>query len=887
VKKVFLIVTLGVILLLTGGYYLYNFYFFKKLAQPWDIVPANALFVYESDECVSCREDLTQSPVWQVIDKASFQSKPVDLSQSLRTFLSSKNGLIVSLHATKKDDFDLIFFAPLNKTDSAFLQTDVNKNKYATSRRELNGIEIHEVAKSKQMFSWAVVNGVWVGSFTSFLIEDVVRTAESNSGFKKHVASTQQLPRIKGDAGNLYIQLSNFSDWLSVFSNESTSLTKSFGRSSVLDIKTEEGNVALNGLSTDSSGISKYVLSIFHNQSPVSFNLKHLISDRALSLHSFGVSEGLLFERDLASYVKSNSSSTGDSLVWLQQKAGIDLKALYQNIDDEIGVCFLESSEKRKLSKVVIIETHDPTVWLQSFEKLSQKLSIDTIFFERHADYEIREVPVFRFPEKLLWPLVSGFNQCFYTSIGKYILMAEDPDELKRFLNDIDDDNTWGKSVSYNKFLESTLLESNISIYVNTPKIWNLLSANLQPKWQQFVKENRNLLQSFQQSAIQFSHLNNSYYTNVLLQYKPVQSANRTGKRTSSKMATNFASNISGVYAVRNHINRDNELLVQDSLNDLSLVSDEGTVLWKIAIGDRIVTDIVQIDFYGNGKLQYFFATRDALHVIDRLGNYVTPYPLFVPGTNIAHASVIDYDHTKKYRFLVADIAGRMRMFDKDGENLEGWDPKDAGGALAVAPQHHRIKGKDYILAIRKDGIVHLMNRRGEDVRNFPLKLDAKVAGDYFLERGKTISDTYFTVISSDGYRIKFNVEGKIQSKETLLKTSVTTQFALVKEINEKNYLIVQRDSKQFNLLDESGRKLISNESIGPGLPVISYYDFGSGKEYVSVTDTEQGQTFVYDGTGNLLTTPPLECTFIKIGVASDDVRLFVARGNQLIIQPL
>jgi hypothetical protein len=118
-------------------------------------------------------------------------------------------------------------------------------------------------------------------------------------------------------------------------------------------------------------------------------------------------------------------------------------------------------------------------------------------------------------------------------------------------------------------------------------------------------------------------------------------------------------------------------------------------------------------------------------------------------------------------------------MFDKNGSNLEGWNPKDIGGPLLFAPKHHRIKGKDYIIAIRKDGQVHLTNRRGEEVNRFPIKLETQINGNYFLEKGNSINDTYFTVVSGDGYRIRFTIDGKIQSRETLLKTSVNSKFGL------------------------------------------------------------------------------------------------------------
>ena len=107
-----------------------------------------------------------------------------------------------------------------------------------------------------------------------------------------------------------------------------------------------------------------------------------------------------------------------------------------------------------------------------------------------------------------------------------------------------------------------------------------------------------------------------------------------------------FSEPIQRLHAVKSHVSQANEILIQDSLNDLSLVTMEGKVLWKIPVGDQITSDIEQIDFYANGKLQYLFATHDAIHIIDRLGNYVPRYPLYLKGKDIADLSVVDYDNS-------------------------------------------------------------------------------------------------------------------------------------------------------------------------------------------------------------------------------------------------
>jgi hypothetical protein len=883
-----LLLTLGLVLLMVGGYFVYTKVITPNPVSTWDFVPKNALIVYETDQCSEC-VDIDNSPIATLLEKAALQDKPDSLSQSIKNILR-RTGLLVSAHATRKDNFDFIYFIPQIKDPSELLPASYDSKNYRSSSREFNGIKINEIKFEKEVFSWLLIENTWVGSFTPFLIEDVIRTFKSpDSGFKGSIKTVEKLPRITGDGGNIFINLRHLGNLTSLFSAVSSPLTQLLGHSAMLDLKVDNSSLVLNGFSVDSVRTSDYILSIFHNQGPVSFNLSHLISERAIWVNSFGISDGSLFNQDLSAFRKNQKFHLRDSISWLNSKGGTDLNLLYGTIKDEVAECFIESSKHKQVSKVLIIESTDVKRWVDTFTKLSDKLSIDTIFFERYGEFEIREVPVNNLPEKLFWPLVAGFKNTFYTTYKNFILISDEVDELKDFLDDIDDDNTWGKSVVFNKFLETTLLESNFSVYINTPKIWNSLSVNLHPRWKKFLSDNQKLFRSFHLGAVQFSHLNNSYYTSISLNYKtlPKANANETTKQQ-SKTVVNFQANIAGLHIVKSHVTKNDEILIQDSLNDLSLVSKDGNVLWRIPVGDPIVTDVTQIDFYGNGKLQYFFSTNNALHVIDRLGKYVDPYPLFLPSLKIAHAAVVDYDHSKKYRFLIADESGKLWMYDKEGNNLDGWKPKDAGGALMAPPQHYRIQGKDYILSIRKDGTVYLMTRRGEDIKGSPFQLSAPVSGDHFLERGKSLSDTYFVVVTADGYKVKFSVDGKIQSKETLLKNSVSTSFSLVREASQKSYLVVQKDSKNFNLLDENGKIVVSNAFIGGHPGSVNFNDFGSGNIFITILDVIDHLAYVYDPDGNLMTSPPIETTALGLRPGNgENIQLYYIRNNSLAIQPL
>lgn len=887
-----IIIIILTLLVLAGAFGIYWRYIKRPAVTPWDLVPLETVAVYESSACVDCLNKLRNSPIVRLVREAAF-AEQIDSLDILRDFvLSFQQPTLVSLHVTRKDNFDFIFFLPHNPTVGQTLKLverrlEKVKGLRRTSR-VYDEVEIHEVAFGKNVFSWVMIDDVWVGSFTPVLIEDVVRTYHNPElNFRQALGSVYTLPRIKNDGGNLYLHLKNLSQWFSLFTAAPPSdVIRSFGQSALFDVKISEDNkFVLNGFSLDSANRSSYILSAFSEQTPVPFQLRQYVSNRTVMLASYGVSDGGRFAAGMARFGGLNRIQR-DSLARIAAEDKIDFTALYKDFSGELGMCWMES-KGNTTSKILMLQSQKGVAaWLKAFDQLSDHHSRDTVFFESYAGYNLRELPLYRLPEKLFAPLVTGFDNSYYTSVGNTLLIAEELEELKKFLDDLDKEETWGKSVSQNRFIESTLLEANISLYINTPRVLHVLSENLQPRWRDYMASHESLLQSLGKGAIQFSHLNDSYYTNVSWAYQPMSSST-SGGASGQRISTNFEKGIARATVFRSHVDKTNEVLVQDSSLHVSLVSSAGKVLWKLQLEDYIQGDIHQVDFFNNGKLQFLFATPGKLHVIDRVGNYVDHYPMAIAPRDIEYLSVVDYDHSKKYRFLLAEKNGKLWMYDKEGHNLDGWRPRLLDEGLSTTPQHHRILGKDYVIAIRKDGFVYMMNRRGELLKNFPLDLNARPTGGYHVNFGKQRSSTVFTVVSRDGLRIQFNLDGKMVNREPLLKNVADAQFALVAESQGQGYLILRQEGKQMSLLDESLNTLVISDFIGNNAMDVRYEDLGGGKVYIVVQDRVQELTFIYDGKGTLLTTLPIESQYLWVRMADQMPLIFFTLGQNLTIQPL
>ncbi len=892
-KKTPLLITVGIVVLSVAGYFTYIKFFSQERILLWDLIPENSVAVYETSTCKECIEATKNSVLGSLIQQTAFYQTGGD---SLRNILSliefPTDGTLVSMHITKKDEFDFAFYVPTKtKRTREFIVnvlqgwSEDKHNKY--SERVFNSINIHQLTSEKYVLTWVFIEDNWIFSFTPYLIEDVIRTYKETDqkNFKENITGVFSLPKIQKDAGNLYIRFDRFAELLNVFTEQNSTFVDQIGNALLLDVKTTSTGVTLNGFSSNKANS---IFSIFEQQVPTPLGIQNLISNRAIVVTNFGISDGVKFASDLKAFGKTNSTrkNSTDTLAQLKKSIGLDTDVLYESIENEITVCYFDGKGD-VWEKVLLIETSNAKIWLDQINSASEKLSADTVFYEKYSEYEVRELPINGFGEKMFFPIVSGIDQMYYTSIGNTIIIADDIIVLKDFLNDIDQEDTWGRSVSHNQFLETTLLESTISAYINTPKIWNSIATKLHPRWKEFVSENSTIINSINMGAIQFSHLNESFYTNVSWQFTSPLKTQQTSTLT-ARTTTNFSQSLmNGFFIGKNHVDKSNEVLIQDSLFSIHLISKEGKSLWKKDIASPILGEVHQIDYYKNGKLQYLFATAGTLHLIDRLGNYVESYPKLISVKDITHLSVVDYDHSKNYRYLISDQSGKLWMYDKTGKNLEGWNPRIIGGVLSMSPLHFRVRGKDYLVAIRADGEVHLMNRRGESLPKFPLKTESRPAGDFFVEMGKSTGDTQLVLISDGGYRIRISLEGSIISKETLIRTDVNSRFKMVVEAKRQSYIYTRQEQSKLSIFSQDGKLIIENNFLGNHDATVEYYDFGAGNIFITVTDLIQGISFVYKGDGTLLTKSPVQGAAIGLRYVSSKLKVYYSDENELILQDL
>ena len=521
------------------------------------------------------------------------------------------------------------------------------------------------------------------------------------------------------------------------------------------------------------------------------------------------------------------------------------------------------SSNKLNNKTVAVVETSNIDKALQEIANVADKVAQtnrDSVFLEEYAGKEIIHIPLKEYVASFLGPVYAGFDECYVTSINNQLILANSLEGIKQLVDDMESENVWSKSLKMNDFFNICNKESNLSFFYNVHRGWDQFSEKLNPKWSEIANKNKKALQAIELVGVQFSNVDNKYFTNISLfqpgQFNPVTESRYLKPKYSLGLGAPL---ITKPIVVKNHNNSSLEILVQDSSNVLYLLNNEFEVLWEDSLEYPIHTDVHQVDLFKNGKLQYLYGQKNQLHSKDRNGDDVEGFPMEIGEAAIKTLEVVDYNKSKKYRWSVTNSNDQVFLTDKEGKKLKGWDPfiKEYQGSNSV--KHFRIRGKDIFVLVEGSGKVNLVARNAKSIDGFPLLFDEPIDENYVITAGSSFNNSLITLITKDGELVTSNLQGQLKNREQLIKSGAKTEFSMVKDPNSINFIVISQDANVVTVFDTEGKTKFTKQYISDEPVWAQYYDFGPGNELVILIDPIQELGYIYDGEGHLLSNLPLE----------------------------
>ena len=406
----------------------------------------------------------------------------------------------------------------------------------------------------------------------------------------------------------------------------------------------------------------------------------------------------------------------------------------------------------------------------------------------------------------------------------------------------------------------------------------SLSSTYLNSETAKTIRENKDLARSLHGLSFQFNGGEDYFYTSIYL------------KGSKSNKEENLASwklNLDDIIVgkpslVKDHKTGTFNLVVFDQSRNMYLVSTDGQIMWKKRIDALPESDIFEVDYYKNRKIQYLFNTRDFIYLIDKNGENVANYPRKLNPSATNGLNLFDYNKKRDYRLMLALSDKRIYNYKLDGKQVKGW-VKPRTNDLVIDPVQRLVANKkDYIIINDANNDLSIVNRKG----NTRIKLKQ------YPEKAK-YSLFYINKTNSKGIILSTDVKGKLFYISTQGEINYTdfgdyspSHFFLYEDFNGDGAIdFIYVDGNDLKVFDRFKNVLFSYQFDSPISIKPEFFKLSGNARVLGIVAKQEKTIYLFDNKGNTLISKGLvgETPFIVGNLENNkDVNLITAAGSTL-----
>lgn len=779
---------------------------------------------------------------------------------------------------------------------SILKKSGLSKNSQFTTRKyESKTIFNIENSSNNNNFYLCLINGILTYSTSPILIENAIRqSALSNTLLDEPDFYQITQTTGKNKEANLFINLKKTAKFLYLLSKKGnqTDLDKAnnFGGWVELDINLKDDLILFNGF-TLTSDSSKNFLSAISSYNPVKIEVEKVLPASISAFLSFGISSPVENYEMYKKYLeKIGKLATYEAnLRNLNSKYNINFDKKFLNlIKDEITLAYKDPAGNQPEAYYLLLKCKSGTEAKEILKEMAIQLKnqfTGQLEYTYSPDNEARQ-KIYNFPIHPLFGRLFGdfydvFDDNYITVYDNYIIISDSYKNLARLLYENMLQKTLYHDEIYQNFSVNLSSKSYMLFYTNLsrsiPLFKNYLNDEIISGWE----SNKTVFQKLQTTGIQLSEVSNMPYFNITLKHFE----NFRGKpRTVWESLLDTTINFKPKFVV-NHYSKQNEIVVQDDLLNLYLLNQAGRILWKIPLNEKINSEIYQIDYYKNGKLQLFFSTENAIHLIDRNGNYVERYPVKLRSSSTAGMSLFDYDDNKNYRIFIPCSDKNVYAYTKDGTVINGWAFKGSDYPVTQPVNHFRVVDMDYIV-FGDENVTYILDRKGETRVKISESILKSRNNNYYLHNTGSQESSFIVTTLQDGTIVKIFLTGKIEKVK--IRSLTPDHFFDFKDMDAdglSDYIFLDQNILYVNSF--YGKELFKKKFDDDiKLPPV-YYHFSFNDRKIGLVAQKQKKIHLINNNGEEYKGFPLEgSTQFSIGyfdVTSSRFNLIVGGRNNFL----
>lgn len=151
-----------------------------------------------------------------------------------------------------------------------------------------------------------------------------------------------------------------------------------------------------------------------------------------------------------------------------------------------------------------------------------------------------------------------------------------------------------------------------------------------------------------------------------------------------------------GPFKVKNSGTGRTNLFYQNAHKALCLQEEDGKGIWGVPFGQDICGTVHSIDYYANGKLQFLFGAGSKIYLIDRLGRFVSGFPVDLGKEIMVGPDAYDFGGAGKYNVVVLHKDNTVEMYNLKGQKPASWKGIRCDERIKALPERLDAGGRTY-----------------------------------------------------------------------------------------------------------------------------------------------------------------------------------------------
>jgi len=853
-KNVFLVAIIAVIAIAVVTWFLYK-NLNKVDGDPWEMIPANAALIIEIDNPQYIINKLSNDNLmWQNLLQV----------RSINNFAANIN-VLDTLLLEHVSYFNVFWNSPL--TIAFYPDSIVGVETLILSRTKTNinfnsirgwlssalgrGYALLDIAGVSNGFKvvsainnstsyFTSVNGVFIYSSSVDLLIKAIETFEGKlnkltedlsfvkikqtSGAKVHARTYVQYneiskligPFISPEKRNALQWISNFADWTEV------------------DILIKNNELIFSGFSISTTD-NNYLTS-FEGQQPVKMKALNVVPYNANTVAWLGITD---FKRY---FNKINAESVSNDIT---SKLNYDVNELVKVVGDEIVFASNANSIMAlSANSWVIVKTRDSKKAASVLKQIAVNTGSKNV--SKHKEYRIRKINNTSFIKDVFGDAFAIIKNNYYTFVGDYAVFANSERSLINLVNYFDTGKTLDLNDNFKVFSDNISSQSNMLLYIKPVDMTGLFNEYFAADVVKHLIIDEKVISSFQGIAMQISADNQFSFTNYYVKY----SAAYHEENLAVWKVKVDEEIVWGPYLVFDHNTKKQNIIVFDSRSNMYLINADGSILWKKMLNKVPISDIYEVDYYKNGKIQYLFNTADYIYLIDKKGRNVSGYPkkLYSNATN--GIAVFDYLNNRDYRLLLAQSDKRIYNYTIKGNEVKGWSHLRMQNIVVEPVTRLLANKKDYLIITDIDNEIKIVNRKGKRRIKLLGNLNKAKNSDYYVNR--TNSKGIIITTDEKGQLVYISSSGKL--RYTDFGDFSANHFFLYEDFNgdnSKDFIFI--DSDNLVVYDRFKKELFSYQ-FGSEITIApKFFTFGKKQHVLGVVADKERTIYLFDNDGNII----------------------------------